>query len=93
LLEDHQHLLAEYSAVQQALAELAAIYEDAPIGMAVIGTDCRFQRINARLAGMNGAPIEAHLGRTIRDVVPMLADIAEGLVRKIAETGESILNL
>jgi PAS domain S-box-containing protein len=93
VLEDHHHLLAEYSAVQQALSELAAIYNDAPIGMAVIGTDFRFQRINARLAEMNGAPIEAHIGRTIREVVPTLADIGEGLVRKIAETRKSILNL
>ena len=93
MLEDHHQLLAEYSAVQQALSELAAIYNDAPIGMAVIGTDSRFQRINARLAEMNGAPVEAHIGRTIREVVPALADIAEGLVRKIAKTRESILNL
>ncbi len=93
VLEDHQHLLAEYSAVQQALSELAAIYDDAPIGMAVIGTDFRFQRINARLAQMNGASVEAHLGRTLREVVPQLAELGEGLVRKIVETGESILNL
>lgn len=93
MLEDHHHLLEEYSAVQQALSELAAIYNDAPIGMAVIGTDFRFQRINARLAKMNGAPVEAHIGRTIREVVPALADIGESLVRKIAETRESILNL
>ena len=93
MLDDHHHLLAEYSAVQQALSELAAIYNDAPIGMAVIGTDFRFQRINARLAEMNGAPVEAHIGRTIREVVPALADIGEGLVRKIADTRESILNL
>jgi len=93
VLEDHQILLAEYSAVQQALSELAAIYNDAPIGMAVIGTDLRFQRINSRLAQMNGATIEAHLGRTVREVVPKLADLAERLIGKIAETGESILNL
>jgi PAS domain S-box-containing protein len=93
VLEDHQHLLAEYSAVQQALSELAAIYNDAPIGMAVIGTDFRFQRINERLAQMNGATVDAHIGRTIREVVPKLAELGEGLVRKIAQTGESILNL
>jgi PAS domain S-box-containing protein len=93
VIEDHQHLLAEYSAVQQALSELAAIYNDAPIGMAVIGTDFRFQRINARLAQMNGASVEAHVGRTLREVVPKLAELGEGLVRKVAETGESILNL
>ena len=93
MLENHQNLLAEYSAIQQAMSELTAIYNDAPIGMAVIGTDFRFQRINARLAQINGAPVEAHLGRTMREVVPKLADLAEGLVRKIAETGESILNI
>ena len=91
--EDRQTLLAEYSAVQQALSQLAAIYNDAPIGMAVIGKDFRFQRINARLAQINGASIEAHLGHTIREVVPELADVGEGLLRKVVETGESILNL
>lgn len=93
VLEDHQHLLEEYSAVQQALSELAAIYNDAPIGMAVIGTDYRFRRINSRLAQMNGASVEAHLGRTMREVVPQFAELGEGLVRRIAETGESIQNL
>jgi PAS domain S-box-containing protein len=93
VLEDHQTLLADHSAVQQSLSELSAIYNDAPIGMAVIGTDFRFQRINARMAQINGASIEAHLGRTIREVVPKLAEFGEGLVRKIAETGEPILNL
>lgn len=93
MLENHQTLLAEYAAIQQALSELTAIYNDAPIGMAVIGTDFRFQRINARLAEINGRSIEAHLGRTIREVLPQLADLSEGLVRKVAETGEPILDI
>jgi PAS domain S-box-containing protein len=92
LREDHQSLLQEFSAVQQALSELAAIYNDAPIGLAVIGTDFRYQRINARLAEMNGVPVEAHLGRTMREVVPELADIAEALVRQVAETGKPVVN-
>ncbi|MFN4141714.1 PAS domain-containing protein [Aestuariivirga sp.] len=90
---DHHLLLQEYSELQQALAELAIIYSDAPVGLAVIGTDFRFKRINARLAEINGLPIEAHLGRTVREVVPGLADAAEALIRKVAETGEPLLNL
>lgn len=90
--EDHQLLLQEFSAVQQALSELAAIYNDAPVGLAVVGTDFRYQRINARLAEMNGLPVGAHLGRTMREVVPQLADIAEELVRQVAETGLPIIN-
>lgn len=91
--QDDRDLIREYGEVRQALSELAAIYNDAPIGLAVIGADFRFQRINQRLAELNGVPAEDHIGRTIRDVVPKLADIGESLIRKVVETGQSILNL
>ncbi len=90
--EDHHLLLQEFSAVQQGLAELAAIYNDAPVGLAVVGTDFRYQRINARLAELNGVPVEAHLGRTFREILPQLADIGEALIRQVAETGQPIIN-
>lgn len=92
-MQDERELLREYGEVRQALSELAAIYNDAPVGLAVIGADFRFQRINHRLAELNGVPAEDHIGRTIREVLPKLADIGESLVRKVIETGESILNL
>lgn len=92
-MQDDRELLREYREVRQALSELAAIYNDAPIGLAVLGADCRFQRINNRLAELNGVPAADHVGRTLREVVPKLADIGESLVRKVIETGESVLNL
>jgi len=92
-VQDDRELLREYRETRQALSELAAIYNDAPVGLAVIGADFRFQRINNRLAELNGVAVEAHIGRTIREVLPKLADIGESLVRKVVETGESILNL
>lgn len=92
-MQDDKELLREYRQVRQALSALAAIYNDAPVGLAVIGADFRFQRINSRLAELNGVPAEAHVGRTIREVTPTLADIGESLVRKVIETGEPILNL
>lgn len=92
-MQDERELLREYREVRQALSELAAIYNDAPVGLGVIGADFRFQRINNRLAELNGVPAEDHIGRTIREVLPKLADIGESLVRKVIETGESIHNL
>lgn len=92
-MQDDRELLREYREVRQALAELAAIYDDAPVGLGVIGADFRFQRINNRLAELNGVPAAEHIGRTIREVVPKLADIGESLVRKVIDTGQSILNL
>lgn len=92
-MQDERDLLREYRETRQALSELAAIYNDAPVGLAVIGADFRFQRINHRLAELNGVPAEDHIGRTIRDIVPKLADLGESLITKVIETGEPILNL
>ena len=39
---------------------------------------------------MNGMPLEAHLGRTVREVVPDLADAAERAFGQVFETGEPI---
>lgn len=78
---------------QQQLAEIEAIYETAPIGLNFLDTSLRFVRINQRLAEMNGLPIEAHLGRTVREVLPDLADTAEQLLQRILETGEPLLNV
>lgn len=79
--------------LQQQLAEIEAIYQNAPIGLAVLDSDLRFVRINQQLAQINGYPVEAHLGRTIRDLLPDLADVAESILRPILETGEPRLNI
>lgn len=79
--------------LQQQLAEIEAIYQSAPIGLNFLDTDLRFVRINQRLAEMNGLPVEAHLGRTVREVLPDLADTAESLLRQILATGEPLLNV
>jgi PAS domain S-box-containing protein len=79
--------------IQRQLAEIETIYQSAPIGLSVLDTELRFVRINQRLAEINGLPVEAHIGRTVREVVPNLADTAEQLLRSILETGEPVLNV
>ncbi len=79
--------------LQQQLAEIETIYQCAPIGLNVIDPELRFVRINRRLADMNGLSIEAHLGHTIREVLPDLADAAEALLQQILVTGEPLLNV
>ena len=78
---------------RQQLAELETIYATAPIGLAVLSADCQFLRLNERLAAMNGLPVAAHLGRTIREILPQFADCFEGIVRSVVETGNPVLNL
>ncbi|BAY99100.1 multi-sensor signal transduction histidine kinase [Tolypothrix tenuis PCC 7101] len=79
--------------LQRQLAEIETIYQSAPIGLSVLDTDLGFVRINQRLAEINGFPVEAHIGRTIRELLPELADAAEQLLLPILATGTPVLNV
>jgi PAS domain S-box-containing protein len=72
---------------------LQLIYDTAPIGLACLSPDCRYLQINQRLTEICGISIEDHLGRSVRDCVPALADAVEGIVRSIMETGEPVIGI
>jgi PAS domain-containing protein len=59
---------------------LQLIYDTAPIGLAFLSPDCRYLQINQRLTEICGIPVEDHLGRSVRDCVPALADAVQGIV-------------
>ena len=73
-------------------AELEAIYAHVPVGLCVVDSDLRFQHMNERLAEINGVGVAQHLGRTVREVLPDLADEIEPLFRHVLDTGQPILN-
>jgi PAS domain S-box-containing protein len=70
--------------------DLEDIWRHAAVGMAVFDAGLRFVRIKERLAAMNGASVEAHLGRTVREMVPDLTEQGEALLRRVLETGEPL---
>ncbi|MEG4505895.1 PAS domain-containing protein [Microcoleus sp. F6_B4] len=72
--------------VQQQLAEIEAIYASAPIGLCFIDTELRFVRLNDRLAEINGVSAAAHIGKTLREILPEMADDLEPLYRQVIET-------
>ena len=72
---------------------LQLIYDTAPIGLACLSPDCRYLQINQRLTEICGISVEDHLGRSVRDCVPALADSVEGIVRSIMETGEPVTGI
>jgi PAS domain S-box-containing protein len=72
---------------------LRQIYDSAPIGLAVLSLDCRYLQLNQRLTEICGISVEGHLGRSVRDCVPALADAVEGIVRSIMSTGEPIAGI
>jgi PAS domain S-box-containing protein len=72
---------------------LQLIYDTAPIGLACLSPDCRYLQINQRLTEICGISVEDHLGNSVRDCVPALADSVEAIVRSIMETGEPVTGI
>ena len=72
---------------------LQLIYDTAPIGLACLSLDCRYLQINQRLTEICGISIEDHLGRSVRDCVPALADSVEEIVRSIVDTGDPVVGI
>jgi PAS domain S-box-containing protein len=86
--------LRESEALARAqLAELEALYDQAPIGLALIDRELRFVRINRHLAEINGPSVTEHLGRVAWDVLPDLREAAEPLLRQVLSTGEPITGI
>jgi PAS domain S-box-containing protein len=72
---------------------LQLIYDTAPIGLAFLSPDCRYLLINQHLTGICGISVEDHLGRTVRECVPALADAVESIVSSIMKNGEPVLGI
>jgi len=84
---------AQRTRLADHLAELELLYDTAPVGLALVDAELRFVRINERLAQMNGHPVAAHIGATLRSIVPTLADVLEPIYRRVLDSGEAVLDI
>jgi len=73
--------------------ELQLLYETAPIGLAFLSTDCRYLQINRHLTEICGISVADHIGRSVRDTVPLVADQVEHIVQTILRTGEAVTGI
>ncbi|TKD12660.1 PAS domain S-box protein [Polyangium fumosum] len=77
---------------EEALGLLDNLFAYAPLGIALVDTQCRFVRVNESLASMNGASVAEHLGRRVADLVPDLWPLLEDAYRRVL-VGERLLNV
>jgi PAS domain S-box-containing protein len=73
--------------------ELQLLYETAPVGLAFLSPDCRYLQINRHLTEICGISVADHIGRSVRDTVPQVADQVEHVVQTILRTGEPIIGI
>nr|WP_268968572.1 chemotaxis protein CheB [Palleronia pontilimi] len=74
-------------------AELENLYDTTPVGLSLVSRDLKWVRINESLAEINGFPVEEHIGRELKDLLPDLEHTLEPTYRKIFETGEPVLGM
>ncbi|MGB3691927.1 MAG: chemotaxis protein CheB [Spirulinaceae cyanobacterium] len=74
----------------QANEILENLYATSPVGLSLHDGDLKFLRINEALADTNGYAVEEHLGKTLQELTPELAEQVEPLLRQVIETGEAI---
>jgi PAS domain S-box-containing protein len=85
--------LANSSAGAGRTPELRLLYETAPVGLAFLTPDCRYQLINRHLSEICGISVDDHIGRSVRETVPQVAVQVENIVQTILRTGNSITGI
>lgn len=91
LLRELTETVAERDA---AVAQLDAIFAQAPFGLALFDDRFRFVRINSALAEMNGIGPADHLGRTPEELLPRgPAALLRQAWERVSGTGEPVVRL
>lgn len=72
---------------------LKLVYDTAPVGLAFLSTDCRYLMINQHLTEICGISVSDHLGRSVRQTVPQVADQVEQIVHTIVKSGKPITGI
>ena len=79
--------------IRTQMAEIQAVYDTAPVGLALYDRELRYRRINERLAEINGVPADEHIGKGVREILPSLADQLEPILDRVLDTGEPVYDL
>nr|WP_307727794.1 response regulator [Massilia sp. TS11] len=81
-------LMAERTAaLARSSSLLEAIFSCAPVGLSYLDHQGRFVKINAYLAAINGHSVEAHLGRTLSEVLGPDGEVLERDLRAVLASG------
>ena len=81
-----------YKETLESYALLEGLLASAPVGIGFWDRELRFVRVNEALAEINGIPPEAHIGRTLAEVLPELAPQLEPIYRRVLETGVPLIH-
>jgi two-component system cell cycle sensor histidine kinase/response regulator CckA len=76
----------------EALTVLDLVLDSTPVGFALLDRDLRYRRVNPALAAFNGLPVDALIGKTVREVMPGAANQIEPSFRQVLSTGVAVID-
>lgn len=77
--------------LQRQLLEVC--FDDASIGLAIMDDRWQHMTINKTLADINGKPAEEHIGKTVRETLPKLANKLEAIYQQVTTTGKLVCGI
>ncbi len=93
IIRDVRDRKAAERELHEAHKILDSVLTSAPIGIVFFDRDMRYRTVNPRLAEMNGLTVSDHIGKTVREIVPSLADKVDEIVAKIVRTGKPVVDV
>jgi len=91
--QSEANLLESEQRSHKQLAELELLYRTAPLGLCHMDRDLRYLRCNEKLAEINGIPAKDHIGRTLREMVPEIAETMESVYHHVIESGSPVVDV
>ncbi|MFJ7077244.1 SpoIIE family protein phosphatase [Streptomyces sp. NPDC098781] len=89
-------IAADHSLLQRVETDLALcerLINQSPIGLALVDPDLRFLLVNPALERVDGTPAEEHVGRRLRETLPLPdIDTIESCLRQVLTTGTPLLD-
>ena len=85
-------LAAAERTARESEEQLNAYFNDSPVAMTLVDQQLRYLNSNRQAAELTGIPNEGRIGKTLREVLPHLADTLEPLYHQVFSTGAPILN-
>lgn len=90
LRKSEEELRGSQELARARFALLQAVYATAPVGLCFVDTNFRFIHINRKMAEISGVPVEEHIGKKVREVIPEMADTIEAGYRYVLESGNPV---
>jgi len=94
---DEDASLNEQSLAPRNFGDADQLVEDlsksSVVGIAICDADLRYLKINDTMASFNGLPVEAHIGKTVPEIIGQAASTVEPVMKSVLSTGQSAMNV